>query len=507
MKKIGLFLAVVLMASAFASCGRTPAASDSSQTAGTVGSTGSTISTAPTEEASGGETQPTQGTKPDGSNSPQQPTSKTATTKGSGNDIGGNPQGTIPQDKPVAGLQLPKADIAGEKVTVMSWWTSNNPEAIKFKAQFKKQYNATLEWQTVGWGDYTTTLQRQVMSNTAADVVMVRNGDYPTHAYNKWWQPIDGQLDLNSDLWKGVGSIINSREIDGKHYLVTTSVSVSRFIWYNKNILTNEGQPDLMQLYDRGLWTWDKLMEVARAVTKDTDQDGTTDQFGIDGESPHTLANAMISAYKTDWVKKNGEKYALNFDDPKLTKSYDLLNELYNTYKVGNTSGESSEVTFGKGKLAMYMGGSWIGDADPIKTMHKTGKVSLVPFPSMPGETSAPQFAEENMYAISNCKGTSVKGAVAFINLVRYMGLDKANVEERNGEMKSVGFTDKELQMMDSLGGNTFSPMAPSFGAAMNDALYEAAYNISWGHAWSEVRQYHEGTCQQAVDDMNKLMK
>ncbi|MFW6288076.1 MAG: ABC transporter substrate-binding protein [bacterium] len=49
---------------------------------------------------------------------------------------------------------------------------------------------------------------------------------------------------------------------------------------YNKDILEAENQPDPYELWLEGEWTWETFEQIAKVVTRDTDGDGTIDQWG-----------------------------------------------------------------------------------------------------------------------------------------------------------------------------------------------------------------------------------
>lgn len=74
-------------------------------------------------------------------------------------------------------VTVPKANISGQKVSVMSWGAANEPSVISQKSLFKKLYGATLDWQTVSWSDYANTFTSRSMAGNPPDVVTLRNED------------------------------------------------------------------------------------------------------------------------------------------------------------------------------------------------------------------------------------------------------------------------------------------------------------------------------------------
>lgn len=68
------------------------------------------------------------------------------------------------------------------------------------------------------------------------------------------------------------------------------------FVAYNKTLLEREGIEDIHELYLNDEWTWDKVTEIGRKVTRDIDGDGEIDQYGISDVRPWDLAIANDAA-------------------------------------------------------------------------------------------------------------------------------------------------------------------------------------------------------------------
>lgn len=399
-------------------------------------------------------------------------------------------------------VTIPEANISGQKISIMSWAPVDDPSVIRYKSVFKRLFGATIEWQYVSWADYASTFTTRSMANNPPDVFSSRNEDYPIMIYKGLCQQIDGKFDFNSPLWKDIKARNDMYKHDNKMFGIVTSAWVGRYVWYNKNILINEGQPDLQLLYSQNKWDWDTLVNIGKAVTKDTNKSGQINQYGLSSNAPAIISGILLASHGVDLVKKVSGKYTLNFDDPKVTESMSYLYDIYNTHQICPNQTEDSLNLFAQGKLAMYIDGSWIGTTDPVKTLHKQGRVAYVPVPKLKGASESIQWAENTRYVIPKGSKVNVDGAVALINMFRYLSINKTELEKNNAEMKSIGYTDVELAYSKDVIKATMSLDYIGFGAMANE-VYLAGNEVAGGTPWMTVKEIHEGPCRQAIDEIN----
>ncbi len=106
-------------------------------------------------------------------------------------------------------------------------------------------------------------------------------------------------------------------------------------------------------------WDWNRFLAAARQLTRDTDGDGRTDQWGFivtTGWPPPQM-----------WVWQNGSRIVtaggrLNLDDERALEAIDAYAALIHTHKVAPPLSVVSERGFSElfraGKVAMFMGGA-----------------------------------------------------------------------------------------------------------------------------------------------------
>lgn len=136
--------------------------------------------------------------------------------------------------------------------------------------------------------DYSEWLAEELMSENAPDVFFVLGDDFSSFvdagALRDLTSLMDGDEDFDRDAF--YSSALACGSYSGKQYALPFECA-PKLMFVNKTILDNEGIP----MPDND-WTWEEFYDICRAVTKDTDGDGLTDQFG---EIGYTWAEALES--------------------------------------------------------------------------------------------------------------------------------------------------------------------------------------------------------------------
>lgn len=117
------------------------------------------------------------------------------------------------------------------------------------------------------------------------------------------------------------------------------------FVVFNRDLVELEGLEDPYELYANGEWTFEKLTEMARKVTRDTDGDGIVDQWGISDTDPKNLIYAYGGAITR--FDENGRVY-FSMDEPAAIAG---LRQWVDWVKVDQIA-NGGENEFGAGKIA-----------------------------------------------------------------------------------------------------------------------------------------------------------
>lgn len=115
------------------------------------------------------------------------------------------------------------------------------------------------------------------------------------------------------------------------------------FVQYNKTLLENEDQPDPYELYLDGEWDYDAFEEIAKAVTKDTNGDGETDQWGASAISGEGIFRFLQSnGVETARVDENGE-YVFDLTSKAAINALNIVEEWSNEDKILSSGSDTFE--------------------------------------------------------------------------------------------------------------------------------------------------------------------
>ncbi len=418
---------------------------------------------------------------------------KTSPTKSAGG-------GTSPTETPVVHATLPKFNIRGKTVELLTHDSPETEESKKIIARFKDAYGATLKMTSVSWSDMATKLNSRVMSNDPPDAVVVRNADIYTYQLNGILKDISGMLDLDSVLWRDIKARNSDLMLGDKQYVAVIQNWVSWYLWYNKTLMRNNGVTDTPdKLYERGEWTVSAMQRLAKELTL-RDGEAVT-QYGL-GANYDTLANCLMAARGTALVTRDGSTFKNNITATQMADAYNLLFDLYAADKCMAPIDQHSNM-FAKGRCAMLVEGSWLTDQRSMRALKDKGSIELVPFPKWDGEPER-QMGEMTCTGIPrNAKNTDL--GLAYINFQRYSAIDYDQRKlDREQQKKTRLLTDSELDRMAQV--EKYAVPASGLGIP-NTQQYMISMMVAYGNAWSLAVEKYAPEVQKAVDELNASAK
>ena len=137
-------------------------------------------------------------------------------------------------------------------------------------------------------GDYQEYLAGELVKGLSPDVFLVLREDFDRYADMGILEPLDAYLTHDSDIDTNLyyPALLDAGRIHGSQYALPLECA-PKMMFVNTSLLTAEGLP-----LPKGNWTWQDLLTITEAVTKDADGDGRVDQFGIYGYSWTDAAEA-----------------------------------------------------------------------------------------------------------------------------------------------------------------------------------------------------------------------
>jgi len=208
--------------------------------------------------------------------------------------------------------------------------------------------------QIPGQADYRKRLAADLIAGDPADVVLINYRRYAAFANLGALEPLGRYLE-NSQLLKQEDfypEAIKPFIWNGELMCIPQNIS-SLVVYYNKDLFDQAGVA-----YPVEGWTWDDFLSTAQALTKDLDQDGTTDQFGVGIEPSLIRLAPFLWQAGGEVVDGEPNPSTLVLDLPEDLSAAEFLVSLQTEHHVvpdaEQEAAEDSESRFLNGRLAMF---------------------------------------------------------------------------------------------------------------------------------------------------------
>lgn len=154
--------------------------------------------------------------------------------------------------------------------------------------------------------DYSEWLSQKIIKGNEPDVFCVLSEDFNTLSAIGILKNLDELMkkDKRFDINKIYMNAIISGQFQNSQYALPSEASPI-LMFLNKTLLKQEGIP-----MPNNNWTWDDFYKICKKVTRDTNNDGVIDQFGVAG---YTWQNAVYTNGQ-QLFDTNGERAF--FDSP-----------------------------------------------------------------------------------------------------------------------------------------------------------------------------------------------
>ncbi|HIQ75511.1 MAG TPA: extracellular solute-binding protein [Candidatus Cottocaccamicrobium excrementipullorum] len=166
-----------------------------------------------------------------------------------------------------------------------SYWEVQNGYAYRMLEEaekaFQKQYPQVQVEFTSGImkADYSEWLAEQVLSGKAPDVFIILGEDFNDYARTGVLKDLSSfiEKDDSFDLEAYYSSALSAGQYHQIQYALPYECA-PKLMFVNKTILDQEGieMPD-------NQWNWEEFYQICKKTTRDTDGNGTIDQFGVVG--------------------------------------------------------------------------------------------------------------------------------------------------------------------------------------------------------------------------------
>lgn len=214
-------------------------------------------------------------------------------------------------------------------------------------AEFQKKTGATVKFEVQQWNGIQQKLTTALSEETPPDVFEI--GNTQTAAYAK----TGGLADLG-DLKAEIGTdwaenLNKASVVDGKQYAAPWYFA-NRVVLYNKAVFKEAGVTEVPKTRDEFFAALDKIKEKGKA-----------EPLYLPGQNWYFFDGLTIGQ-GAELVKKEGDKWVSNLDDPKIGAAMDLYKKYQGYSKAPKDKDEATPQqadVFAKGKTGAFIGMGW----------------------------------------------------------------------------------------------------------------------------------------------------
>ena len=185
-------------------------------------------------------------------------------------------------------------DFGGATVTIYDYWSGDGARVAEpteeqqaqydYRDWLMETYNVVIEQKQAG--DWNTCAEEMINFVSAPDgsyrAYIIEPGKVGSLVANGVAAPV--KYDFSAEKWNQ--ATLNAWSIGGNYYGMSTGASEPRgCVYFNKRLMEESGI-DWNTIYDMqaaGTWTWAAFEELCKKATRDIDNDGTIDVWGVSG--------------------------------------------------------------------------------------------------------------------------------------------------------------------------------------------------------------------------------
>lgn len=335
----------------------------------------------------------------------------------------------------------PVRDLGGMNIVIGDWYSNNwaddwpyseEMEALQtYRNAMMKKYNFTITQKAVSdWGGIREAFNSAVESGTPeAQVYFLHNEALLGNTDLFYDLSTLSELNFDEDKWYdtitefmsyggGIYGMLPTTDIDS--WQKTDNYSSAYGVVFNKRLLGEAGiDPDLpYDLQASGQWTWSAFEELCAKLTRDTDEDGTTDVYASAYSSTDYLKQLIFSTgEQLIEVDANGN-FVNNTDSEKIKDALEYAVALYNAGYI-RPQGEDEYwdyfiSAFRDSQVAMLFTGAYTADANGGYFSEMEDELGFVCCPK-PDDADSYQFMVSTPIAvIPACYDAETAADIAF---------------------------------------------------------------------------------------------
>lgn len=272
-----------------------------------------------------------------------------------------------------------------------SWDPNADASNLAIISKFEAEYpNIKIDYSSSDSSSYWTKLSAEAATNTMPDVFEMSTGFLDEWASEDLLLNIQSYVDRDvkeEDYFTSVFSSVRYPDKENGDMYAFPYAWVTTVLYYNKDMLDEANLS-----YPSKEWTWDDFLHVAQTLTKDTNGDGITDQWGTYLFGRYAQIEGWL--YQNDGRLLNEDKTVFEINE-NGRQTLQFLTDLTIEHKVApspkSIEGIHFRDLFAQGSLAMFVDGSFMIEEirDAVDDQFEWG-ISTIP--------RGPNYKEEVTY-------------------------------------------------------------------------------------------------------------
>jgi len=263
-----------------------------------------------------------------------------------------------------------------------------------------------MEFREIGWDNY---IARYITTTMAGDPMghlgyIISRDIYPSFITAGIAAPLSNLGIFDKHVPEYAPMLVDSTMFNGVMYGVRENFGFGHGgingnatgVFYNKTMFAREGLSTPYELYTRGQWNWDSMMELATRATRDIDGDGSTDQWGLAGRY-HGMA--FVDSNGGTIIRESGGRFNFGLLDTQSLQALSYFSEAaaLPVWAPG-TAWDAPMLNFRDGLVAMSIT-QWWSASSYFGNDSMADEWGWVPMPRRAGAThERTLFADESSF-------------------------------------------------------------------------------------------------------------
>ena len=319
-------------------------------------------------------------------------------------------------------------NFGGKSFRMLVWNTNYTEQDKKTIKEFADKYNCRITVDSLEFESYPQLMATSISAGKPYDVVKLHAAHFPQVAINNLLQPLEKYIS-SSDITTSTNKTgvdwnkmkYNATWNNHVYYTIGHRGTMMAAIMYNKLMFDDFGLEDPLELYNKGIWTWDKIREYANIVSSSNSNVYLFDSSVSLRYSPVTGANfySISDDGTIQWKGANTDLYT----------QYNERRKMMNLSPLYAESATVDTIVEGKAMMHYLELQQIISFTNSLKASAALGKnlenIGVVPLPF----DSNGKYNGWAPYGYGSCVGAEPTVAVAF----SIFSSDKADGWENSG--------------------------------------------------------------------------